>query len=137
MPVPFFELIQAQHNPSWIPVVTPEWPMADGRLFVRKLSAKQRAEFYAFAGQQNLSGAAFQAAIVAFCAVDTNGERGFVDADWENLQNEPATVIERISDAADDLNILSARAREELKKNSMPAPASSGKSESPESPESA
>jgi hypothetical protein len=118
-------------------VPTPEWPAVDGEIFVRKLSAIQRAEFYVSAARLTLSGAAFQSFVVAFCAMDCAGDRCFADADWDKLQHEPCTVIERIADAADDLNILSDRARGALKKNSESAEPCGDTLNSPEKTESA
>ena len=130
--------ILGRQNKAPVPVPTPEWPTADGKIFVRRLSALERVEFHtAASAQKAIAGAAFQAFIVAFCAADEAGNRGFPDDAWRALQAEPCTVIDRIADAADDLNLLSSAARENLKKKSPAIPFSENTSDSQGKTESA
>ena len=119
--------------PKTVPVPTPEWPDADGKVFVRRLSAVDRVAFSAVASAQGANqGVGFLAFLVAFCASDADGNRGFADNDWKTLQEQPGTVIERISEAADELNVLSNAARDAQKKTYATIPDSGNTSALPE-----
>ncbi len=132
----FLELIAGTADRKPVPVPTPEWPAADGKIFVRRLSAIERVQFHTEADEQKaVTGAAFQAFIVAFCAADENGARGFADDAWKALQDEPGSVVDRIADAADELNLLSIAAREALKKKYGQTQPSEVTSSSPETTE--
>lgn len=122
----FSEMIGGKTDRKPKLVSTPEWPDVDGKLFVRRLTMLERVEFYSAANkQQATAGAAFQSFVVAYCACDEAGTRGFTDDEWKTLQNEPGSVVERISDAADEWNLLSFSARETVKKN-LETPLDSG-----------
>jgi hypothetical protein len=113
----FLKLIQGTADCKPLLVPTPEWPQADGKIFVRRLTAAERVQFHTEAAKQKATrGADFQAFIVAYCACNADGKRGFEDHEWQALLEEPGTAIERLSDAADELNVLSAAAQEEIKK---------------------
>ena len=116
------------------PVPTPEWPPVDGQVHVRRLSAIDRVAFdMACASLGATESPNFQAFLVAFCAVDEKGTRCFQDSEWKALLAEPGSVIERISEAADELNILSIFQRGKLKKKYESPVVSPGTSASPAS----
>ena len=132
----FLELIAGTADRKPVPVPTPEWPAADGKIFVRRLSTVERVAFYTEADKQrSIAGAAFQAFVVAFCACKENGERGFASDAWKSLQEEPGSVIERIADAADELNVLSNTAKENIKKKYSQTQPSEATCSSPEKTE--
>lgn len=116
-------------------VATPEWPELDGKLSVRRLSPKDRMEFYTALGKQEAtSGAAFLAFIAVYCTLQVDGSRAFADEDWKALLEDAGSgsAVERLSDAADELNILSSSARESLKKTYAKTDDSASISESQE-----
>ena len=126
--------ILGRTNKAPVPVATPEWPDLDGRLAVRRLSPQERVEFYSAAGKQEAnSGAAFVAFVAAYCTVTEEGQRAFADPDWKALVGDPGSgaPVERLADAADELNVLSSTARENLKKKSEATPVSGCTSTSP------
>lgn len=99
-------------------VATPEWPAADGKLFVRRLTAREKLELAERRKAANApDGDGFVAFTVACCTVDQQGQRVFTDADWERLRERASSPVERLFVAADQLNILSAAAAGELEKN--------------------
>ena len=113
--------ILGRTNKAPVSVPTPEWNGCDGKLAVRRLSPTERVEFYVAAGNQKATaGAAFQAFTAAYCTVQEDGSRAFADDDWKALASDPGSgsAVERLSEAADELNILSDRTRDQLKKNS-------------------
>lgn len=132
----FLELITGTADRKPVPVPTPEWPTADGKVFVRRLTAAERVQFHTEAAKQKATrGADFQAFIVAYCACKEDGTRGFPDNAWKALLDEPGTVVERISDTADELNVLSGAAQEATKKKYAKTTSSEATSSSPEKTE--
>jgi hypothetical protein len=132
--------ILGRANKAPVPVPTPEWPELDGQLFVRRLAATERVEFYAAAHKLDaLGGAAFEAMVAAYCTVLADGSRAFDDGDCQALAADPGSgsAIERLSDSADELNVLSSRAREALKKTCETTQRSAPTSGSQDKPESA
>jgi hypothetical protein len=93
-----------------VPVDVPEW---GGRIFVRSLTAEeqdalQRSE----QGMENIN-----ARLVAYCAVDENGGRLFVDADYAALAKKSAAAMARVVVAIGKLNATTLEAREEIAGN--------------------
>jgi hypothetical protein len=137
--VSILDTILGRQNKTAVPVPTPEWSEYDGKLGVRRLTPIERAEFYVIASKEKPEpGIQFQSLVAAYCTV-FDGQRAFADADWRALSNDPGSgaCIERLSDAADEANILSDGARESLKKKYETAPDSGNNSASPEKKESA
>jgi hypothetical protein len=112
-------------NKGPVAVPTPEWPEVDGTLSVRRLSPMDRVAFDMQAAEQQIpSGAAFVTFVAAWCTIVTaDGSRAFADGEWKTLVDDPGSggAIERLFETADELNVLTAAARERLKKNSARA----------------
>ncbi len=130
------DTILGRGNKAPVPVATPEWP--DVELFVRRLSPQERVEFDTESvAQKANNGVAFVTFAVAFCTVarDSDGafHRAFANGDWQALAGDPGSgsAIDRLFDAADELNALSSAARERLKKKSAAAASSGSICESP------
>ena len=114
----FLDLIKSKEKIKPQLVATPEWGELNGRVYIKHLNATDRVAFFEAAfNQKAYEGAAFQAFTAAFCSCDIDGNRLFNDTDWKSLQEEPGSVIERISEEADTLNCLTVLARETAKKN--------------------
>jgi len=112
-------------NKAPVPVPTPEWPELDGTLSVRRLSPTDRIALdLKAAEQQATSGAAFVTFVATYCCtLAADGSRAFADGDWKLLADDPGSggAVERLFEAADELNVLTTAARERLKKNSARA----------------
>ena len=116
------DLIRNTQDRPLIAVQTPEWGAADGKLFVRKLSPIEKHGLWD--GQHTLSvpdrGTPFVAYVVSVATFDANGARAFSDDDRDWLATEKASEpVDRLFRAIDDANIITARAEEESKKNSV------------------
>ncbi len=94
-------------------VPTPEWPGQNGRIYVRKLSAREMDGWYSRADDDN-----GRAQFVAMAACDEAGNRIFNDADAVWLGDEDFSVIDRIFNAAMMHNRSTPAAKAELQKNS-------------------
>lgn len=128
----FLDRIKSSAPRAPVPVATPEWGECDGQVFVRRLSAVDRANLYVELDKAHATrGAAFHAFLVAACSCDKDGNRIFADAEWEALQHEPASAIDRVSEAADELNVISDASRERQKKTFAAAGPSGNISASP------
>lgn len=126
--------ILGRGNKAPVPVATPEWPELDGQLFIRRLSPAERVEFYALAAAQSANqGAAFQTFRAVYCTVHSDGSRAFDDGDWQALAADPGSgsAVDRLADEADQVNVLSDWARDELKKKYVTTPDSASTSASP------
>jgi hypothetical protein len=132
--------ILGRQNKAPIPVPTPEWPELDGQILIRKLTPQQRAEFYSVANKQEATGgAAFVVFVATWCAVTADGQPAFDETDWKELLSDPGSgsALERLSDQADEINLLSMSAREALKKKYETTPPSASTSDSAAKTESA
>jgi len=114
------EKIQASRSKRVIqPVETPEWPDADGSVFVRNLSAKERDDWEADIcknpKKRDLSN--LRAKFVVWCVCDKAGELTFgpQDAGW--LGDESAAVIERLWEEGRKISGISDEDNEDLAKN--------------------
>lgn len=121
------ELIRNTQDRPLIPVPTPEWGEADGQIFVRKLSPKEKHEFWESRDACRIADwNDFVPFVVVTCSFDKDGIRVFSADDREWLASEKSAVpVDRLFTAIDDLNIFSVRAEEEAKKN-LGQPANSG-----------
>ena len=133
-------------NKAPVPVATPEWSELDGHLAIRRLLPAERTAFYGLlADEKPAAGIEFLAMTVAYCTVhrETLAEgavprRAFDDGDWKALVADPGSgsAIERLAEVADEVNVLSDGAREEIKKKYATTDASGSTSASPEASES-
>ncbi len=105
-------------------VATPEWPDADGSVFVRTLSAKARdqweADIVKDPKKRDLSN--LRAKFVVLCACDEDGHLAFAPNDVEWLGDESAAVIDRLWDAGRKLSGISDEDDEAFVKNSSATP---------------
>ena len=105
-------------------VATPEWADADGSVFVRTLSAKERdqweAEIVKDPKKRDLSN--LRAKFVALCVCDKTGELTFVPVDAGWLGDESAAVIDRLWDAGRKLSGITDEDDEEMVKNLSATP---------------
>lgn len=97
-------------------VEVPEW---GGHVFVRPLSGPEVIAYQAMLPDEDKDWTKSKAALAAMVAVDEDGNRIFADADAKRLAEEKNFwVVNRIGDAAADLNVLTAKAAKRLEKNS-------------------
>lgn len=112
------ELIRNTSDRPLVAVATPEWPEADGSLFACKLSPRDKnamLERKRTLGVQD--GVEFVSYVVAACTVDANRQRVFSDDDRSWLADEKScSPVERLFDAIDRENVITAAAQETLKK---------------------
>jgi len=98
---------------SVLAVSTPEWPGQDGKVFVRKLTAREMDCWY-----NRVEGDNARAQYVAIAACDDAGNRIFGDGDSGWLGNEPFSVIDRIYEAGMIHNRTTPAAKASMEKNS-------------------
>lgn len=114
------EILAADDRPSEI-VECPEW---GGSVRVATMTGTERDEFEAevYAGADSGKSALerhVRALLVAYCAVDAEGQRLFADrAETEALGRKSFKPIRRIAEVAMRLNALTESSVEELEKNS-------------------
>jgi|SRR5215831_13025656 len=106
-----------------LPVPTPEWPAADGKLYVRTISALERERFSeAYRGNGDGRVRNVMARFCVLCLCDGDGRAVFTEADAEELGRKAGHVVDRIFSAAQKLNGIGAAAAEEALKNSASGP---------------
>lgn len=109
------EEILAIDDRRFVEVEVPEW---GGSVRLAEMSAKQREDYHVLfktvATERRLSLFAF---LVAACAVDEAGDPVFAPEHIERLGKKSAHVIERLFQAASDLNVLTAKSAEEQRGN--------------------
>ena len=103
------EILAAPDLPR-VPVDVPEW---GGRVFVRALTVGEQDALFAEAGAEK----GYNARLVAFCTVDENGGRLFVDADFAELEKKSAVALGRLIVAIGKVNAATPAAREEIAGN--------------------
>lgn len=118
------QILQAQDSKT-AEVSVPEW---GGTVLVRSMSGAERDAFerqqYELAKMGQL-GDNMRARMVAFCVVDTQGNRLFSDDDIQALGQKSGIALERVVKAARTLNKLDDADIEATAKNSAPSPADS------------
>lgn len=101
-------------------VEVPEW---GGVVRIRTMSASERdkweSETYADGKVNTLD---FRARFCALCIVDEQGARLFTDAEVSTLGRKSAAALQRVFNAAQELNALSNKDVKELEGNSGAAP---------------
>ena len=116
-------------------VPTPEWPTADGKLYVRQMSGAERAAWARSTvvmgddGEvvRNLDAISTAAVRLAqLTLVDESGNRIFSDSaeDFALLASKNADAIERIAEAASELNALTDDALEQAEEDLGETPVS-------------
>ena len=116
------EILAAEDRPRE-PVPTPEWPAADGKLFVRTISALEREHFseaYRANGDGRIHNVTARFCVLCLC--DADGRPVFTDADAEELGGKAGHVLDRIFALARKLNRIGAEAAAETLKNSGSGP---------------
>lgn len=101
-------------------IEVPEW---GGAVRIRTMSASERdkweSETYADGKVNTLD---FRARFCALCIVDEQGTRLFSDAEVQALGRKSAAALQRVFNAAQELNALSNKDVKELEGNSGAAP---------------
>jgi hypothetical protein len=95
-------------------VPTPEWAEADGELFARTMTARERVAL-----QLSMQGGRIEnywAKLAAAGTCDSEGKRVFEDADADALGELDCRPIERLGKAVERLNGIGA-GEEEVRKN--------------------
>jgi len=113
------ELILTAEDLPREPVEVPEW---GATVYVREMTGKERDEY-----ESNLIDKKdmpikerlrnMRAQLVVLCTVDEDGQRIFSDDDVEAVGNKSAKALNRIVDAAQNMNQLSDRDIEETAGN--------------------
>lgn len=103
-------------------VPVPEW---GGSVRVKVLSGAERDAFEGLISAKAKLGQLsdnMRATIVAACVVDDAGRPLFTEADIEALGRKNWKALDRVADAASELNKLTDSDVEEIRKNSAPSP---------------
>lgn len=91
-------------KPGIVPVTTPGYPFP---IFIREISAGERDVWERrYAGTKVKEKSHLRASLVALCAVDSDGNRLFTDAEIPALAKRPSALISPIFDAACEHNHL-------------------------------
>lgn len=98
-------------------------PELGGAVIVRELSALERGQYEAYfrsrSGETHLQRLArARHKLIVMTVIDENGHRLFSDDDLKALDSLPASVAERITQAAQELSAVSDDDLDELAKNS-------------------
>lgn len=122
------EAILAADDRKFVDVSVPEW---GGQVRVATVEAITHDRWMAAHAKDGGGADKFRIYYVALCCVDENGKTLFSPEDVEALGKKSAQAINRIFEVASDLNGLSAKAAEELEKNSEAGQSAGSSSESP------
>jgi hypothetical protein len=103
--------------------VAVDLPEEQGTAYVRVITARERDAFEQsmLDEDRNVSGLDIRAKLCVRAWCDPDGKRIFADDDVELVSGFPATIIDRIYDAAQKLNQLRREDVEDLRKNSRAA----------------
>ncbi len=105
-----------------VAVSTPEWPAANGKLFVQEMTARQRFQLMGMLGDGTPRDVGeFAVALVLHSTCDENGNSAFASGDAERLASEHGGPVRRLYLASADLNAMNEGAAEEVAKNSESA----------------
>jgi len=103
-------------------VSTPEWPVADGQIFVRTLTAGERVSYSDTIDLDNRDSASVTkdlVSLVVLTACQADGTAIFNEADVANLQDKNGAVVHRIAMAAQEACGMTKEALEDEEKNSQ------------------
>jgi len=103
-------------------VSVPEW---DGDVLVSEMSADTRDQLEQHMAEQaekDRKNRRIRAMLCAFCIVDENKERMFTIKEMEQLGKKNGNVMDRLFDAANRLNKVFSKPREDTEKNSETTP---------------
>lgn len=122
------QILAADDKPTKdVPV--PEW---GGDVRVRTMSASERDQWENETyGSGKVNTVDFRARFVALCLVDEAGVRVFTDEEVAELGTKSAAAMQRVFNAAQNLNALTGKDIEELEKNSEAVPSDGSSSNSP------
>ena len=104
-----------------VAVKTPEWPEADGQMFVRTLTASERVSYgdaidTEDRGSESITSDLVSLVILTTCTAD--GAVVFTDADADMLKGKNGAVVHRIALAAQEACGMTKEAVEGEEKNS-------------------
>jgi hypothetical protein len=114
------ESILAADDLPRVAVATPEWPAVDGRLFVHVMTGQQRRDVELFFRPSDTGDPQKgdpRAMLAALCVCDADGTQVFTVDQVAKLASKSATALDRIYQAALDINGMGGKA-DEAKKNS-------------------
>lgn len=113
------ENILAEDDLKLVEVAVPEWPKCGGHVWVKGLPGDEAEDLICDASE-GIKGKRAQLLVHTVC--NDKGELLFTAADAEALNQKHTTVLDRIADAAMELNGLGVAAQERLAKNSGATP---------------
>ena len=113
------ENILAEDDLKLVEVAVPEWPKCGGHVWVKGLPGDEAEELIGNA-DEGIKGKRAQLLVHTMC--NEKGELLFTSDDVEALNHKHTTILDRIADAAMELNGLGVDAQERLAKNSEATP---------------
>jgi len=123
------DAILAAEDKKFEDVDVPEW---GGSVRVRMMSASERDQWENETyGTGKVNTVDFRARFVALCAIDEAGNLLFTPDDVDALGAKSAAAVQRVFNAAQKLNALSAKDIQDLEKNSDAAQSGASSSNSP------
>jgi len=111
--------ILAEDDLHLVEVAVPEWPKCGGHVWVKGLPGDEAEDLIADAGE-GIKGKRAQLLVHTMC--NEQGELLFTPDDAEALNHKHTSVLDRIANAAMELNGLGVEAQERLAKNSDATP---------------
>lgn len=112
-----------------IPVPTPEWSKADGKLFIRQMTGKERLqwELGIYDGTGAVDRVKLFTSLLTFTVVDADGKQVFdTEGDVAKLMDKFIAPIQRLFDVSMKVNELSKTDIDEIIKNSSTIRSTSG-----------
>ena len=108
------EQIISAEDVKTVDVSVPEW---GGVARVRNLSALERERFIRDTQKKELDLSQTKIAWVARCLIDDNGNPLFSESEVELLGAKSARALDRVVDAIESINALTAESLDEIEKN--------------------
>jgi hypothetical protein len=112
------EILSSSDLPAPVAVPTPEWPAADGQVYVVRLTTAELADMWAWFGETAKEHDALAPYAVIATARQADGTTPIFSRDRvQELAAKAGCVVSRIFHAADELNYLTSATREKIQKN--------------------
>jgi len=111
----------AQPDLKTVAVATPEWPELDGQIYVRSLTAAERShfemsmDFDPHGNPRKTDNIQTRLAVLAMVTVE--GDRIFEEGDVDALAKKSASALQKVFNAAAELNGLSDESTKAIAKN--------------------
>lgn len=111
----------AQPDLKTVAVATPEWPELDGQIYVRSLTAAERShfemsmDFDPHGNPRKTDNIQTRLAVLAMVTV--HGDRIFEEGDVDALAKKSASALQKVFNAAAELNGLSDESTKAIAKN--------------------